>query len=94
MSRLEKKSEKIFTLEGPATIPHALKLYQQLAEIDPEKEIELDFSGLSDLDTSGAQILLAFTRRFPSGAIHIVHCPEKIRSNLELLALDAEILEN
>ncbi len=92
MLKLEKTGPDSFGLSGPATIGQAIRLKDLLSHIVINSDLELELSGLSDLDTAGAQVLLAFRRSHPSRSIRLINCPEAVRENLRLLGLEADFL--
>lgn len=75
------------SIRGEATIHHAALLHAQLVQLDLAKfdRISLDLSGLSALDTAGAQILIALRRSSRSLSVH--SCPDSARQFLELTGL-------
>jgi anti-anti-sigma regulatory factor len=74
-------------LRGEVTIRTAGLLYARLKQIDidPDEFLFLDLSGLTQLDTAGAQLLLAFKRSRPNLAVH--SCPDMARRFIELTGL-------
>lgn len=92
MLKLEKTGPGSFGLSGSATIGQAVRLKDLLSRIAGDSDLELDLSGLSDLDAAGAQVLLAFRRSRPSPSTRLIKCPEAIRENLRLLGLEADLL--
>jgi anti-anti-sigma regulatory factor len=75
------------TLHGEATIHSVTQLYEQLKRLEfgPTDQLLLDLSGLTALDTAGAQILIAFKRSRPGLAV--CSCPGEIRRFVELTGL-------
>lgn len=70
-------------IRGPATVHNAAELLLQLKALDREslKKVSIDLSGLTSMDTAGAQILIAFRRSVASTSVH--SCPAEIRQFLE-----------
>jgi phospholipid transport system transporter-binding protein len=84
---------------GPLIINHAAKIRAELLDnLDPQKEIELDFSGITACDTAGMQILIALQRQFRRDKTTIFsrlgELPESIVQSARELGLDHRQLFN
>ena len=56
--------------------------------------VELDLSGVEEIDTAGLQILLAFARttRDRGAEVTVTGCPDVVTEVLDVLGLDAATL--
>jgi anti-anti-sigma factor len=77
---------------GDLTVHNAMELRDALVAIlDPERtEWTLDLGGVTDLDTAGVQVLLAF--RKSAGTVKVHSCPERQRVLLERVGLADHLL--
>ena len=92
MIRVECNEDGTVCLTGEATIHHAEELYTELLAClrkRPE-EVVLHLGGLTELDTAGAQILIAFKRALPAVRVH--SCPNGLREFLSQTALVSLLL--
>ena len=78
-------------LVGEATVHEATLVWETLCQATKERQdLALDLSGLTAVDTAGAQLLLAVRR---SGAVARVHsCPESVRRFLESIGVEDKVL--
>lgn len=78
-------------LVGEATIHEIVDVWTCLTEATKGREdLTLDLGGLTDLDTAGAQLLVAARR---SGSVARVHsCPDQIRGFLDSIGVAGQIL--
>ena len=70
-------------LEGSLDIHHAAQLHRELSSVLRSRPLELvvDLAGVTDLDTAGVQVLMAFKRSTPG--VTIRSCPTALREWLE-----------
>ncbi len=74
-------------VKGSADIHHAAALYEGLARVlrTCAGDVALDLGGLTELDTTGVQLLIAFKRSVTS--VRVQSCPDKFRDLLERTGL-------
>jgi ABC-type transporter Mla MlaB component len=84
-------TEGTIRLNGEATIHDVTTVWRLLVDATADRrELTLDLGGLTELDTAGAQLLLASRR---SGAVSRVHsCPAPIRSFLASIGIAEQVL--
>lgn len=94
MIEIRRDEQNGFRLEGEATIHDAIELREKLLEVlaSTASPTVLDLSGLTDLDTAGAQVLLAFVKSAPS--VVLVSCPDPVAASLASLGLAKSLLED
>lgn len=80
-------ADGLIVIRGEATIHNISRLWQQLKALDKDigDRVSIDLSGLTALDTAGAQLLIAFRRNHVFSSVH--SCPPPIRQFLELTGL-------
>lgn len=80
-------------IEGELTVyaVHALK-ERLLAALDESARLQLDLSGVAEVDGAGIQLLLATQReaRQRDGALSLIGVPPQLRDALELANLHGE----
>ncbi len=70
-------------LEGSIDIHHAAELHRELSSVlrARPQELVVDLAAVTDLDTAGVQVLMAFKRSTPG--VSVRSCPTALRDWLE-----------
>jgi anti-sigma B factor antagonist len=88
MTEIQLDDTGTLKLFGEVTISTAQDLYSQLAAIsaDDHPMLTIDLSGLTQLDTAGVQLLLAFRRSASLSRVH--SCPAPLREFVRQIGLE------
>lgn len=77
-------------LEGEITIYHASELKEQMSEwLEHPREIEMDLSGVSEIDSAGLQLLIAAKQEAGrrGGSLHLLFHSQVVLEAIELCNL-------
>jgi anti-sigma B factor antagonist len=87
----ERMSDKIaMKLEGEMTIYHACELKEQMSEwLEQPQEIEMDLSGVSEIDSAGLQLLIAAKQasQAKGRSLHLLFHSQAVLDAIELCNL-------
>lgn len=86
----------VLTLAGELSIYQAQELKKTLLDaVQPGATLVLDLSGVTALDTAGVQLLLLAQRsaQAQQGDVRVIAPSAPVREVLELLRLDAQLLQ-
>ena len=96
MIELELSSNGVLSLRGEATAESAASLHKRLGAVLAQAgsaQLTIDLAGLTALDISGLQILLAVKSAGRDRRVRVVRCPAKIQRRLRNAGFENQLLE-
>jgi anti-anti-sigma regulatory factor len=92
MTELQVDDDGTLKIEGALSIFTAQDWCARLRALSPEDypEITLDLSGLTEIDTAGIQLLLAFRVSHKNTRVH--SCPKTLRDLIQQIGLERVLL--
>ena len=80
-------------LKGDATVAYVDQLHREIGEAFSgySGKILVDLEGVKEMDSAGAQTLIAFRKSHGAEKVRLTRCPEKIRDMLDKSGLSVHL---